>query len=217
MSGESWQAISAIATMAAVFVALFGERVWKYLSRPQPQLKVFDLRSKGMQSRIGLCIENPKDPIIDAAIYYVGCCYTSKVDNKLKYVRSLPERFEWYATSEKETVLTKLYGEEPFSFLTSTQSVDGSWKPQILAKHIDEDSPFIEFKNDPNFQVTIYLKLKGSNLIGKIWPIDIVSDTSTVGGWAVLPRQEISFKEFSMLFPNHAEVQFKHAVERLKR
>lgn len=235
----SWEAVGAVATFSAVLVALFQERFWNWWNKPNPKISVFHRRdiarswenypSPGTTtvngSIITLAVQNSGRPIENAKVFWVASEYRERQGKTLKRERVFPERlFEW--TAKKENNLANksilLYGEEPFDFFISIQEPSQLWRPSLIFKESINEGPFKEFVNDPpntsrdpNFEITIYLQIKGSNYVGEYWPIWMRHETGTLGGWTMTPQEPITAKEFLNRFPNNTEHFFKTTSERL--
>ena len=219
MESDFWEALSAISTLLAVVVALFQDKIWKWFHRPKPALSTFDLELNDTNpiSTIMLSIKNNGDAIKDAQVFLMGLEYISKVDKLPCRRRTLPVAFKWLAGDSESIKKTQklIYGEEPFIFLSSECKSNGFWMPHLVLDLSPTHDPFDSFKgDDPNYSITFYLQLKGSNYIGNYWPVVVRYDSGTVGGWIVSPKSAISAKEYNSIFPNHAQKHFSQVESR---
>lgn len=229
----SWEAASTIITFLAVLVALFQDKFWNWLNKPNPQIMFNHRRDKqpnfaneasgNPTSIISLAVQNFKDPIKDAKIFWVASEYRDRKDSNIRKERVVPEKiFEWRRYEENiSRFTTLLYGEESFDFFISIQEKSQLWRPRLIFNGSENIGPFKEFVNDPpntsrdpNYEMIIYLQIRGSNYVSDYYPVWLKHDMGTVGGWIVSSKKSISAEEFLERFPNKTEERFKQECKK---
>lgn len=236
----SWEAAGVITTVLAILVALFQEKFWKWWNKPKPQLVIHHRRDMppetfissdpgvaagSIRSIVTLAVQNSGGPIHDAKVFWVASEYEQRRDKTITKERVFPEMiFEWTVRKENslESKSVHLYGEESFDFFRSVQEKSQLWQPGLIFKNSEKEGPFKEWANDPpntsrnpNYEITVYLQIRGSNYVSDYWPIWMRCETGTAGGWTMTPKPPITAKEYLKRFPNTTKTFFKETSERL--
>src|SRR5690606_34424696 len=127
-----------------------GESCRAYFRRPRPSLRFFDRRDINGDSLTLLSVEHSKDPILGAKVFVVA--YKLYKNGRVEKKRVMPAEFEWLKNTkmEGEGEPRHILGEEIFPFLFSRRQQNNLWLAELRAYLLPDDSPFSEWKNDPN-------------------------------------------------------------------
>ena len=197
-----WPALGAIASSAAVVVALFGERIRRWMFGPKIELQEFNLAvpdqregvSKHVRFHHYVEIINKGDPLEEGQAQLLAVKFHPGRQNKELLVR-LPS-VTWplgnHIAPNSSDTRSIVYREVlKIGEITAVDKV-----PKLPVELEPRHNPLSEDDGDPHFRARFYFQIIGKNYRSDVWPMDFVRDTIVTSNWRVEVMPKESEKSF---------------------
>lgn len=188
----SWPAASAIASSSAVIVALFGEKIRRWIFRPK--IQIIEYSSLIQKPRVDLAdptiyehyleVLNGGDPIDDASIEVLAFSFTPQDLTNTRIVWPLPIRIRLQSgpsISSRDVVkIAEVEKASDMPTLNFNQS----------------ESPWAIRNEDPHYRGRIHLQVVGRSYRSDVWSVDLVRDSRLTSGWRLEVMESVDEQSF---------------------
>lgn len=189
----SWSAFSAIISTFAVVVALFGEKIRAWFSRPVIEIVEFVSIVPKSRTEISetvvyehyLEVFHKGSPIENARFEVLEMIFDPRSPDKNR--RSFPPALS-FPLKYAPTLTTR--------DVVKIAEVSSQFELPKFPVDLGDNHPWQNRENDPHHRGRFYCRIIGKNYRSQIWPIDLVKDSNLSSGWRLEVLEPESEKSF---------------------